>query len=397
MTGHGDMLLSRRKRAKTKMLAKYRFPWRSGNRFALLVDGPEFFAKMLQAIDGAKRYILLEIYLFESGSVAKRFIDALADAVRRGIRVHVLLDDFGARGFSRYDRERLRKSGVNLAFYNPLYFGKLLQNLARDHRKLLVIDGETAFVGGAGIADEFDPPDAPERRWRETMVEIHGPVIGDWQELFVESWQRYTGEGLELAAPAPGPPADGILGRVTVMRGISQQGIKRDLLKHIKMAERRIWLATAYFVPSRRILRALRRAARRGVDVRLLVPGPYTDHPAVRIAGRRFYASLLASGVRVFEYQPRVLHTKMSLCDGWVSIGSSNLDRWNLRWNLEANQAVEGQDFSERARAVLEADFLESIECHYEDWMHRPLRARIGERLWGLVDRSLNGVGRGRL
>lgn len=384
------------KPAKAGAQVKYRFAWRSGNHFELLVDGHEFFPQMLQAIDVARRYILLEIYLFESGTISNRFIDALAAATRRGVDVRVLLDDFGARGLSRYDRVRLSESGVHLAFYNPLYVSKLLHNLARDHRKLLVVDGEVAFVGGAGIADEFDPPGIPERRWHETMVKMCGPVIADWQELFVESWQRYTGETLYIPASVPPRSADGILGRVTVARGISQQGIKRDLLKHIKIAEHRVWLATAYFVPPRRIRRALRRAARRGIDVRLLLPGPYTDHPAVRLAGRRFYSSLLLSGVRIFEYQPRFLHSKVSLCDFWVSIGSSNLDRWNLRWNLEANQAVEDQGFSEQVREMFEKDFSESIECRYEEWVRRPWRARLGERWWGLVDRSLNGVGRGR-
>ncbi len=378
-------------------MSKYRFPWRAGNNFELVIDGHRFFPRMIQEIDAAQRFVLLEIYLFESGAVANRFIASLSAAARRGVEVRMMLDDFGARRLSRQDRARLADSGVHLAFYNPLYISKRLQNLARDHRKLLVIDGTTAFVGGAGIADEFDPPLSPELRWRETVVTIGGPVIADWQALFVESWEHYTGETLRLPGPAMIPSGEGIPGRVTLVKGVSQQGIKRDLLKHINGAERRVWLSTAYFVPSRRFRRALRRAARRGVDVRLLLPGPRTDHPAVRLAGRRFYAPLLKGGVRIFEYQPRFLHSKVSLCDFWTSIGSSNLDRWNLRWNLEANQAIEDSDFAEKVSVMFEADFTESVECYYQEWLHRPWRARISERLWGLVDRSLNGVGRGRL
>jgi phosphatidylserine/phosphatidylglycerophosphate/cardiolipin synthase-like enzyme len=167
------------------------------------------------------------------------------------------------------------------------------------------------------------------------------------------------------------------------------------LLNHIRSAERTVWLATAYFIPAWRIRRALRNAARRGVDVRLLLPGPHTDHPAIRHAGRRFYGRLLANGVRIFEYQPRFLHSKVFLCDHWVSIGSSNLDRWNLRWNLEANQEIDDSAFAGQVRAMFEADFRESIECRYAQWRKRPWSARARERLWGRVDLWLHRLGRG--
>ncbi|MHB8348610.1 MAG: phospholipase D-like domain-containing protein [Acidiferrobacterales bacterium] len=377
-------------------MSKYRFPWRGGNRFHLLVDGNQFFPRMLQAIADARRYVLLEIYLFESGAVARRFIDALIAAAARGVDVRVIVDDFGARGLSHSDRKRLSGGGVHLSFYNPLHLGKWLKNLARDHRKLLVTDGTTAFVGGTGITDEFDPPDSPETRWRETVVMVSGPVIADWQTLFIESWKRHTGDLLNLPEVPAGTTGERVLGRVTLMRGRSQQGIKRDLLKHVRSAKQRVWFSTAYFVPPRRFRRALRRAAFRGVDVRLLLPGPRTDHPAVRLAGRRFYAPMLRNGVRIFEFQPSVLHSKASLCDSWVSIGSSNLDDWNLRWNLDANQAIEDRELAEEVRAMFEYDFVRAIEVTYEDWLLRPWRSRAGERFWGLVDRILNSIGDGR-
>lgn len=401
-------------RALSKTQPKYRFPWRGGNRFELLIDGKRFFPRMLEAIDGAGRYILLEMYLFESGIIANQFIDSLIRAARRGVTGKLLLDDFGARGLSRYDRQRLIKDNIELVFYNPLRYGKLFNNLARDHRKLLVVDGTLAFVGGAGITDEFDPPARPQARWRETMVQIQGPVLADWQALFVEVWNRNAPKPLTLPAPPatacpPGaaPPGDalspttgsnpdGMLGRVTLTKGPVAQEIKRSLIKRIRSAEHRVWIATAYFIPSWKIRRALRRAARQGVDVRLLLPGPYTDHPAVRQAGRRFYTRLLLSGVRIFEYQPRVLHAKTYLCDRWVSIGSSNLDRWNLRWNLEANQAVDDQAFAEEVEAMFVADFRDSVEYQYEEWLRRPSYVRVSERLWGAVDLWLNRLGRGK-
>lgn len=376
---------------------KYHFPWQAGNRFTLLCDGDQFFPRMLAAIDGARHHILLEMYLFESGRVADRFIQSLAPAAGRGVAVYLLLDSFGARGLNPHDRERLAQAGVVLKFYNPLFSGELRRNLFRDHRKLLVVDGETAFTGGVGITDAFDPPTQPPWRWRETVIEVHGPCVGDWQTLFVENWRHWgerwgerQGEGpssLSRPQPAPSPHtgSPGQSGRV-VANQPSRLEIKRSFLKRVRGAERRVWMSTAYFVPSWKLRRALRHAAHQGADVRLLLPGPHTDHPAVRHAGRRFYARLLRHGIRIYEYQPRFLHTKLLLCDDWASLGSSNVDRWNLRWNLEANQEVEDSTFASEVQAVFAGDFADSREIHYEQWRRRSWHRRFLEWFWGRVD-----------
>lgn len=379
-----------------KPSGKYLFPWRRGNRFELLEDGRQFFPPMVAAIEGARREVLLEIYLFESGAIATRFIDALTRAAGRGVSVRLLLDDFGARGLSRADRERLAAAGVALVFYNPLHLRKRLRNMLRDHRKLLVVDGELAFVGGAGITDEFDPPGQAGKAWRETMVATRGPVVADWRELFRRVWRHHATAPLMPAGPAPAPVADGVRGRVVTTSALRRQEIRRSLYSRARRARRRLWIATAYFVPSRRLRKALRQADRRGVDVRLLLPGALTDHPAIRHAGRRFYSRLLRTGVRIYEYQPRFLHAKTVLCDDWVSIGSSNLDRWNLRWNLEANQEVDDAAFAREVQSMFEADFRDSVECAYADWRRRPWHARWRERLWGRVDMWLERLGRRR-
>ena len=308
--------------------------------------------------------------------------------------VKLLLDDFGALGLSPGDRETLVQGGVELLLYNPIHFSKHLRNMLRDHRKLLIVDGEVAFVSGAGITDEFDFPENPEQSWRETATRIRGPVLADWQELFVRLWNRHVPNPLELPVPAPPADVDDMRGRVTVTTALARQDIKRSLYKRVRHAQHRVWLATAYFVPSRKVRRSLKQAARRGLDVRLLLPGPYTDHPAIRHAGRRFYTGLLRAGVRIFEYQPRFLHAKTILCDDWVSIGSSNLDRWNLRWNLEANQEVEHSAFGESVKIMFDEDFLNSTECLYETWRRRPWHARLREHLWGRVDMWLESLGR---
>ena len=376
--------------------AKVHYPWREDNQFSLLVGGPEFFPRMLQVIASASETVLLEMYLIESGAVASRFIEAFCDAAERGVTVKLLLDDYGSMGLSHYDRGRLTHNNIQVAFYNRLSLGKLFNNMARDHRKILICDGEVAFTGGAGITDEFAPPDEEEDQWRETMLEIRGPVVADWQSLFNCVWTETTGQRAIEANLTPSPIEDGMLGRVATASGLRAQGIMRALVQRVRGSERRVWLSTAYFVPSWKLRRALRYAVKKGVDVRLLLPGPKTDHPAVRLAGRRYYAALLDHGVRIFEYQPRVLHSKALICDQWVSIGSSNFDRWNFRWNLEANQSVDDARFTEMVITMFERDFSDSVEIKAEQWLRRSSVARLREKFWGTVDLWLHKLGRGR-
>ncbi len=366
---------------------KYRFPRREGNRFRLLVDGSEFFPEMLGSIAAARRYILLEIYLFESGRIADHFIDALLAAAVRGVRVCLLLDDFGSFLLRRGDRQRLTAGGVELIFYNPLRLGRWLANLARTHRKLLVVDGTVAFTGGAGISDQFDPAARPGQYWHETMLEIRGPCVRDWQELFREDWEgKASAPRLDLPEAPLVPLPGGAPGRVVVhARALARSGIIRAFIRRIRRAENRVWLATAYFIPSWKLRRALRRAARADVDVRLLLPGPRTDHPAIRTIGRRYYEKMLRDGVRIYEYQPRFLHAKVLLGDNWLSIGSSNLDRWNHRWNLEANQEVEDPAITARVHELFAFDFAASREVYYAEWLRRAWYGRLAERFWGWV------------
>jgi cardiolipin synthase A/B len=364
------------------------WPWRAGNQFHFLADGAEFFPRMLQAIDSARSYVLLEMYLVSSGVIATRFIDALTAARVRGARVCALLDGFGALGLSHADRRRLGAAGVELRFFNPLRLRQRLQNLRRDHRKLLLVDGRVAFVGGAGLTDEFGGVrGAP---WHELMVQIEGPVLADWQRAFAGSWRR-AGAALGLPeARVCAPLAPGAQGRLSLSEARQYSVLANGVLRRIDAARERAWIMSAYFVPARRFRTALRRAARRGVDVRLLMPGARTDHPWVRQAARRFYGKMLASGVRIFEYQPRMLHAKMILCDAWVSVGSSNLDRWSFRWNLEANQEIADRQVSDTAAALFAADFGAAQELSRRHWRNRAWLDRLQESIAGALDRWLD-------
>jgi phosphatidylserine/phosphatidylglycerophosphate/cardiolipin synthase-like enzyme len=229
------------------------------------------------------------------------------------------------------------------------------------------------------------------------MVEITGPVVADWQRAFDRTWRR-SGAELGLAIPSGFPPlAEGADGRVSLSEARARSMLANGVVRRIEVARERAWIMSAYFVPSRRFRKALRRAARRGVDVRLLAPGPRTDHPWVRQAARRFYGKMLRSGVRIFEYQPRMLHAKMIISDDWVSIGSSNLDRWSFKWNLEANQEVQNAAFAGIAAAVFEGDCAQSEILSRRSWPQRAWIGRLQERIAGVLERMLDRWRRPRI
>jgi cardiolipin synthase A/B len=354
-----------------------------------LHENGEFFARMLSSIEQARDYVLLEMYLVNSCQLATRFCDALLRARAGGARACVLFDGFGTLGFSSADRRRLTGGGVELRFFNPLRLrNRIAGNLLRDHRKLLVVDGRVAFVGGAGLTDEF-APGARGDTWRELMVEITGPVVADWHQAFAANWARW-GTSLDLPGPPVLPEVHGHLGRLCLSEARWRSDLAHEVLLRIDRAARRAWIMSAYFVPSRRFRTALARAARRGVDVRLLLPGPRTDHPWVRQAARRFYAKLLRHGVKIWEYQPSMLHAKMLLCDDWVSVGSANLDRWSFRWNLEANQEIDSVAVAAAACALFESDFVASRAVSQHYWGRRAWLDRVRENIAGRLDRALD-------
>lgn len=369
------------------------FPWRQGNSFALLIDGGVFFPRMLELIEAAQEQVALELYLLESSACAAVLIQALCGAAQRGVSVRCLFDAYGGQGLQQVQRRQLREAGVQLQWYNPLRWKHGVRNFHRDHRKLLLVDGQFAFVGGTGATDEFWTPGEAASRWHEVMVEISGPLVLDWQQLFERQWLACQARiawrprlPLRLR-PLALPPAGQGLGRVAFADALQHRDILQSLVRALHGSQRRIWLATPYFLPTWRVRRALRKAASRGVEVRLLLSGRHTDHPPIRFAGQRYYPGLLKAGVQIFEYQPRFLHLKMVLVDDWVSVGSCNFDHWNLRFNLDANLEALDPALAASVAASFQADFAESQEITLDDWRARPLWRRLQQRLWGWLDR----------
>jgi len=370
------------------------FPWRSENRFALLVDGENFFPRMLAAIAGAQHQVDLELYLVEGGTCAELLLETLLDARRRGVQVRCLFDAFGTLRLGGSWGRRLREAGGELRLYNPLRWRGGWRNLFRDHRKLLLVDQRIGYVGGTGATDEFWSVPENSSAWHEVMVEMQGPVTADWLALFERQWlacgQRRAWRPQQRVQPARLPPApDGVagLGRVAYADARQHRDILQALVRSLNGARQRIWLATPYFLPTWKVRRALRKAARRGVEVRLLLTGRLTDHAPVRYAGQRYYPRLLRAGIRIFEYQPRFLHMKVALVDDWASVGSCNFDHWNLRFNLDANIEVLDADFTAAVADCLIADFAASREIDFTLWHGRSLWMRLHQRLWGWLDR----------
>lgn len=368
-----------------KQSNKYRFPWQNQNQFNLLVDGSAFFPAMLDAIKNAEHYILLEMYLVKTGSVSNDFINAICQAANNNVKIFILLDDYGALDLKREDRKKLVHPNIFLNYYNPLHLKKHKLLLFRDHRKILVVDGNIAYIGGAGITDEFYSKTEPASSWRENMLEIHGPNVLQWQNLFADNWSRWSDVAIPLRQAESYKGSH--KGRVAMTEGPGFLEIKRSAINRIRNARQRVWLCTAYFVPSRKLRRALRSSALNGIDVRLLIPGPVTDHPMVRHLAQHYYSRLLRDRVRIFEYQPRFLHAKLILCDNWVSLGSCNIDRWNLRWNLDANQEVEDVDFAHSVEEILNKDFSQCKEIRYNDWKQRTVANKLTVWFWTIYIR----------
>jgi len=387
------------------------YPFRLRNKFIPLIGGDAFLSSLLTGIDCARYRIVFEMYLVEPGQSFDLLWQKFGEAASRGVSVFISLDGFGSHSvLSRCSRISNRYPNMHFSVYNPVSAQLLSANFNRDHRKLIVIDDYLAWTGGFGIVDDFYDRIINRKKhlaptWMDVGVLIRGQIVRDWVHLFFDTWhapgskvvntelttQPAVSVEQTVSTDVPtGDHADFLQsrkldeteylwcrGRVAYGAPRYRQDIVRELVVRIKSARSRIWLISPYFVTTRQIRRLLRRASRRGIDVRVVVPGPIIDHPAIRYAGRRHYASLIAAGVRIFEYQPGFLHAKVFVCDDWVSVGSYNLDHWTYRWNLEANQEVVCDKFTSEMTRFYSDLVADSLELK-RDYM---LNMRLGERI----------------
>lgn len=363
------------------------------NTIELLINGDEIFPAMLATIAEARRTVNLVTYVYWKGRIGAEMAGALCERARAGIEVNVLLDAIGSAKMDGALIGDMKAAGVTFAYFRPLkpYALRRLNN--RTHRKLLIVDGDVGLTGGVGIADEWTGNAQDPEHWRDTHVRVRGPVVRGLQGAFAENWLEATGDVLVGPAHLPElqPRPNGMV--MQVVRSAATVGdTNMEALYFLAIACARVslHLTSAYFAPRPAFVQALSDAAARGVDVRLLVPGPHIDKEVVRQAGRAVYAPLLHAGVRIFEYAPTMLHAKTLTIDGaWCSVGSVNFDNRSFQLQDEATLCVSSTAFAARLDEQFTRDLRRSEEIDLKQWMRRPLRARVRERLTKIARREL--------
>lgn len=366
-------------------------PLMRGGTARLLNNGVEIFPAILDAIRRAKHSINFMVYIWEDGQVSDQMIAALTERARAGVQVRLLLDGFGAHAVPLEKMRALQEAGGVVKFFGPFRFGLLTAAYKRNHRRAIVIDGATAFTGGAAVGDKWLGDAQDEAHWRDVMVEVRGCLATNLQSSFTQLWANLTGEvlvGDEFYPPNPdGTQAGGeeLSRHVNVISSPASAShpLRTFFLISLDCARDSIYLANAYFAPDANTRRVLEERARSGVDVRLLLPNHHTDARIVRWAGQAYYRSLLDAGVRIYEYQPTMIHAKMLVVDGvWSVVGSANMDIRSKELNQEGVIGILDSGFGTEVRETFLADLEHAREITKEEWNRRGWLARCNERLW---------------
>ena len=370
-----------------------------GNKVTLLQDGPATYAAMFDAIRKARDHINLETYIFEDDEIGRQFADLLLEQQARGVQVNLIYDSVGGLNTPKAFFERLRQGGIEVLEFNPI--NPLVAKKAwlinnRDHRKLLLVDGRTAFIGGINISSVYSSGSIARRpaksatstvAWRDTHMQIDGPVVSELQKLFLQTWEKQHGKPLASKEYFPVLKAQGN----EIVRAIGSTYddpfslIYLTLISAIGNAEKQVYLTNAYFVPDPQLVKTLIAAAGRGVDVRLILPSQ-SDSAVVFHAGRSNYSNLLQGGVKLYERVGAVLHSKTAVIDGvWSTVGSTNLDWRSFLDNDEVNAVILGREFARKMQVIFASDLAASQAIDPQSWERRALSLRIKEwmsRMW---------------
>jgi cardiolipin synthase len=366
-------------------------PISRGNRAEVLINGDRIFPAFLETIAAAEQTLNLLTYVYWKGEIGERIADAVSARAREGVTCRVLLDAVGAAKMDPQIITKMTEAGVLVRRFRPPKPYALRRINNRTHRKVLVADGRVGLTGGVGIADEWTGDAQDPDHWRDTHLRVHGPAVRGLQGAFAENWLEATGQVLTGHDDLPelSPQPDGAGDAMQVIRsraGVGDTNVETLYYLAIAAATESIDLTSAYFAPRPAFIHALADAARRGVRVRVLVPGRHIDKGVVRRAGRSVYGELMRAGVRVFEYAPTMLHAKVLVVDGvWSAVGSANFDNRSFQLNDEAVICIQGRDLAARLTEVYEADLGVSHAIGLGEWRARPLRERaleVGARLF---------------
>lgn len=353
-----------------------------GNRVDPLDNGDEIFPAMLEAIHAAKKTINFETYIYWSGDVGQEFSRALAERAREGVQVNVVIDWVGGLKMESGLISTMRAAGVKVELFRPLRWYNVSRLNKRTHRKLLIVDGETAFTGGVGIADQWGGHAQDPDHWRDMHFRVRGPVVAQMQAAFIDNWIKVTGRVLN--GEDYFPPLQAAGGMDAHMFISSPDGGSESMhlmyLMAIAASRETLDIHASYFVPDELVVRALRLALKRGVRVRVLVPGEHIDSETVRIASRALWGELLKAGMEIHVYQPTMMHVKTLIADGLlVSVGSTNFDMRSFSLNDEASLNVYDRAFAADMTSTFERDLRQARPYTYQEWLDRPWHERFSE------------------
>lgn len=364
-----------------------------GAHIEVLTDGEVYYESELLAIAGARHSVNLEAYIFEKGEVTRRFLAALLDRTKAGVKVNIVLDAVGSFATGNEYFDELRRAGGRVYWYHPIRLHTLPRINNRTHRELIVVDGRVGFLGGAGFGDRWRFGQGGRARWRDTMFRVEGDVVTSLQAVFVENWVESSGEilmgqeyfpegerrGKSVALVAHSSPTTGLSTRARML-----------FQTLLACARKSIFITTPYFVPDRSIRGEVVRAIQdRGVKVRILTPGRHSDQHLTRRSSRRLYGELLRAGAEIYEYAPSMMHAKTLVIDElWSVVGSTNFDNRSFGLNDEVSLAARDPLLAERLLEDFARDVRNSRPISYLEWRRRPLLERAHEQLGSLLERQ---------
>jgi cardiolipin synthase len=368
-------------------------PLTKGNKVTLLVDGPPTYAAMFRAVENARDHINIETYIMEDieDETGRKFADLLLQKQESGVQVNLIYDSMGSYTTPAAFFQRLRDGGIQVVEFNPINPLKARGKwrLAKsDHRKILIVDGKVAITGGINISQVYSSSlsgrgdrEAAQMPWRDTDVQIEGPAVAEFQKLFLDTWQRQEGAILAQGQYFPALKEEG-QALVRVLGSTPGEANRLTFVMYvvaITFAENSLHMTNAYFVPDRQTVEALTDAAKRGVDVKIILPGT-TDSSLVQYAGQYYYSDLLKSGVKLYKRRNVLLHAKTLVIDGiWSTVGSTNMDFWSFSSNDEVNAVILSREFATEMEKMFSLDLGESDQVRWEDWKKRPLSLKVKE------------------
>lgn len=361
------------------------------SHFDVLTNAPAFYPAMLDAIRGAKQSVNMECYIFQPDLTGRQFMDAMIERSRAGVVVTLTVDAVGSLRFGLGAIRRMRQEGCRVALYQRFKWYRLARVNNRTHRELLIVDGAVAFVGGAGVGDQWTIGERGKRPWRDTMARVTGPVVSAIQGVFAENWVECRGEILSGPRYFPDLEKAGNSSAVVIKSSPADRAtasrVAFQLL--IECATRSIRINTPYFLPDRALRAALKESARRGVKIDIIVPGSHTDQRWVRLVSRCKYRQLLSEGIRIHEYRAGMTHAKvLNVDDLWVVLGTTNFDNRSFVHNDEVNVAIRDEAISARVTEDFLDDLQHCEEVTMETWRRRPLLEKLVEPIAWILERQ---------